>query len=168
MKSIFVLVLFVYASNAYPCSLATMTERFTLNSELETTTPLKPSFRVSMLSRGVKSGTSCSGLASLRLMPQKLPIQEQGYIFEVVKGKYRIFHEEGPIRTTKTHRLLAEKFKKMDVNEFIFFFFEKTNKPIDVILKITAVSKSGEKSKPQLLKIQHEGVKDEAISLSIL
>lgn len=161
MKTILTLILILSCSNAFPCSLGAMTEPFAVDKSLNHVTPIKPSFKVSRLSRGTKSGTSCSGLASLRLIPTTPPLHEQGYIFEVIEGVFDIFHVAGPITTTETHRLLSGKFKTLDKNEFLFYYFEAviTPKPIDITLKITAVSKSGAKSDPQLLKIQHDGAK---------
>lgn len=163
MKTIVVIILFLYTSNVYSCSMAKMTEPFVINNKLDTIKPTKPSFKVSELFRGRRNGTSCSGIASLQLIPQKPPLQEQGYIFEVIKGTFSTFHvrDKGPVKASRIHRLISEELKTVDKYGFIFNFFEgapyKPHKPIDITLKITAVSKSGEKSNPQLLRIQHEG-----------
>lgn len=146
MKKIAVLVSILFSFSSYACSLAPSTEQFIIDDSLKRTIPLEPTFKVSRLSRGKKALHSCSGLASLSLKLDKPVAVVQGYSFEIVKGTFK------KIRFSDTPITLSKFMNNND--EFIFHYYEITNEPIDIILKITAVSKSGEKSKPQFLKIQ--------------
>lgn len=149
MKKIMFIMLALSFSGAYACSLAPTTEAFIINSNLQKIIPSEPSFKVSNLSRGKKSKHSCSGLAYLNLKNSSPSSTEQGYIFEIYEGSFKkIRFKDVPLKTSKFSR---------DKDEYIFHFYETKNEPINFTLKITSVSKSGLKSKPQLLKIIDKG-----------
>lgn len=71
-----------------------------------------------------------------------------GYLFELIRGSFEVFQTEAiPLKSTQEKEI------------FLFSFYEHKRKPIDAIVKITAISISGKKSKPQLLRIKHDGEK---------
>ena len=156
MKYIITIFLVLCASRAVACSLPVYTEPFVIDQKLKLTLPIKPKFKVSKFPRGTKSKTSCSGLAFLFLKPEKT-IEQQGYIFKVIKGTFNPFHNKEPLQRSEEHKFLSKEYEAFDEDEFVFPFYEVLNNPIDIVLQITAVSKSGEKSEPQLLKIKHNG-----------
>jgi len=159
MKKISLLLLLLYSTSTFPCSLAPTVEPFIIDEKLKTIIPITPSFSVSKLSRGVKALHSCSGLASLELKQNQTVSQKQGYIFEVISGTFNVFHYKQAITISERHKTYLKKNKGYEGELFNFPFFENTNKAIDIVLQITAVSKSGKKSKAQFLKIKHDGTK---------
>jgi len=154
MKKLSILITVLLISfNSYACSLAPATQQFIIDTSLEKITAFEPSFYLANLSRGKKAKHSCSGLASLSLKLKKPITNDQGYSFEKVKGTFDKIHFSGrPITLSK---FMTDR----DQNEYFFYYHEITNEPIDITLKITAISKSGHKSKPQFLKITHAGNK---------
>ena len=156
MKYIIAIFLVLYTSGAVACSLPIYTEPFVIDKKLKLALPVKPKFKVSKFPRGTKSKTSCSVLAFLFLKPEKT-IEQQGYTFKVIKGTFNPFHSIEPLQRSEEHKLLSKEYEAFDEDEFVFHFYEILNNPIDIVLQITAISKSGGKSEPQLLKIKHNG-----------
>ncbi len=151
MKKLIVLLSLCFSFSAYPCSLAPSTEEFSIDKTLADIKAIQPTFEVSKLSRGKKALHSCSGLASLSLKLLNPNNVIQGYRFELVKGTFnKIYFSDVPITVTK---YLKEK------DTFVFYYNEITNDPIDITVKITAISKSGNESQPQFLNIK-DGVKE--------
>ena len=157
-KSVITISILLYSFSTYACSLAPPTQQFNIDSKLEKIPAIQPSFKVSNLSRGKKAQHSCSGLASLSLKLEKPTTLDQGYTFEKTKGNFdKIYFNDKPVTLTKY---------TSEMGEYVFYYNETTNDPIDITLKITAVSKSGHTSKPQVLHIKHLG--NNEIDFSIL
>jgi len=156
MKKLIVFLSLTFSFSSYACSLAPSTEEFVIDKSFAEIQAIKPTFEVSKLSRGKKALHSCSGLASLSLKLVSPSDVAQGYRFELVKGTFKkIYFNNTPITVSK---FMKEK------DTFVFYYNEITNDPINITVKITAISKSGDNSQPQFLKIK-DGVKESKKSI---
>jgi len=132
-----------------------MTESFNV-SGTKGEKPNKPSFKVLKIERGTDDGNygSCSDAGVLTLFQNKPYDENEGYKFEVVAGTFEdsIFPEI-PVRAVP-HLEQDHLYK--------FVWLDGSNKyqePIDIKVKITAVSRSGIESDPSYLNVIHPGVK---------
>ncbi len=129
-------------------------------------TPQKPDFIVENIERGKKvqqRGSSCDWLVTRGMLFLKLktiPKVAQGYIFEIIEGKLednhifkRIERLEGkPVQIAYPRdEKQMYQFPWSDSNS-------DTQEAFNIKVKITAVSLSGEKSRPQYLTVTHKGV----------
>jgi|TARA_B110000211_G_scaffold158508_1_gene179461 hypothetical protein len=154
MSRFLFLLLNILAFKAAACSFAPAFDEFVIseNSSDKVTTP---TFRVDSIHRGTDDGNhgSCSDAGFINLKLEALPSHEQGYIFKIVEGKFedQLFYES-PV--------VPSKFME---NEKLFSFLwldgsNKEQEPINITVQIIAVSRSGNKSEPQRLKITHPGI----------
>ncbi len=93
-------------------------------------------------------------MGSIQLKLQTSAKIKQGYIFEIVKGKLRnanFNYYIKPVTSLMKDNSIYE-LQWGDKNS-------NSQQPFDIMLKITAVSRSGVKSKPQFLRISHPGVR---------
>ena len=155
MSRILFLVLSLLAFKSGACSFAPAFDEFVI-SQSTVVVASQPNFSVASIHRGTDDGNhgSCSDAGFIELKLKTTPTNEQGYIFKIVEGKFedQLFNES-PV--------VPSKF--MDDNKlYSFLWLDGSNEeqePINITVEIIAVSQSGDKSKPQLLKITHPGVK---------
>ena len=155
MSRILLLVLSLLAFKSGACSFAPAFDDFVI-SQSTLVVASKPNFSVASIHRGTDDGNngSCSDAGFIELKLGTTPINEQGYIFEIVKGEFedQLFNES-PV--------VPSKF--MDDNKlYSFLWLDGSNEEqeaINITVKIIAVSQSGDLSEPQLLEITHPGVK---------
>ena len=139
------------AFNVGACSLAPALEEFIV-TEGAAVTVINPNFSVDSIHRGNDDGkrNSCSDLGFINLQLESVPSHAQGYIFNIVEGDFgtQIFNNV-PVVPSK---FMGSK------KQYTFHWFERNNteqKPINMILQIIAVSRTGDKSEAQLLTITH-------------
>ena len=153
MKAI-ILTLSMIPAFAYAGSFIPMLENFEVSSSQEIEA-IPPDFYVKSIRRGTDNGnfasTSDAGIITLQL--NEIPVQKQGYLFEIVEGKFedQLFFDE-PVMSTEY----------VDEGSFSFVWLDGSSRkqePFDITVRIIAISTSGAKSFPQLLQIKHEGVK---------
>lgn len=149
-----VIFAWLFSSLTWACSFVQMTEDFKI-IEGDGEAPESPNFEVSSIHRGSDDGNyaSCSdaGILTLKLLSKSMP--NVGYLFSIEKGKYDVglFPDE-PIVTSKQFFLSGEyNFIWLDGNS-------NEQEPIDIVVRIVAVSESGKKSEPTFLTINHPGV----------
>ena len=149
------LLLNILAFEVTACSFAPAFDDFVIseNSSDEVT---KPTFKVDSIHRGTDDGNhgSCSDTGFINLKLETLPSHEQGYIFKIIEGKFedQLFYES-PV--------VPSKFMENE-KLFSFLWFDESNEEqesINITVQIIAVSRSGNKSEPQLLTITHPGIK---------
>ena len=136
------------------CSFAQMTEEFKIE-DVEAPVPAKPKFVVKNIKRGFYDGNggSCSDAGSIALEVTHTGADNVGYIFKIAEGSFedKIFHDV-PVTPSK----FAED------NVFTFIWFDghsDEQEPIDMVVEITPVSKSGGKGEPEYLQVSHPGIK---------
>ncbi|MCG7530873.1 hypothetical protein MHM98_05815 [Psychrobium sp. MM17-31] len=117
---------------------------------------VSPNFKVESIKRGSDDGNfaSCSDAGVLKLRNSNHSSDQQGYVFEVVEGAYKEPIFSGDI-------LFPDKLWHDKSLYKIIWFDGNTNEqePFNILVKITAVSISGDKSEPQYLAIKHSGTK---------
>ncbi len=160
-KIILLTLVFLYAhSVAFACSMPIYIQTFKTNKKIKSPPPLKPDFIVNNISRGerVRDNSSCFWLATLGVISLKqktIPKIPQGYIFEIAQGKFKNdihYFSASPI-------ILKDYALEKGVYNFDWSDGDSnTQEPFDINVKITGVSRSGVKSKPQYLQISHKGV----------
>ena len=145
----------VFSVNVFACSFMQMLQPFEV-VDGSGAAPDNPSFSVKKVHRGKDDGNfaSCSdaGIITLKLDPEQNA--GMGYIFEIVEGEFedQLFTGE-PITAT-------EHYAKDGLYKFLWLDGSSDEQePINIVVKIQAVSKTGEKSSPQLLNVSHPGVK---------
>jgi len=152
IKIVFIFLVVVISHISYACSPVQTRTPFVITGE-KSPNPVTPTFKVTSILRGQRgSFGSCADTGQLILSLKETPKYEQGYLFEIVDGKF----EEKEI-----FQGMVKAFRN-DITDFYFAWFDgNSNKqePINIKVKITAVSLSGVKSKPQFLQIVHKGVK---------
>tara|TARA_R110002050_G_scaffold71891_3_gene154666 strand:+ start:51718 stop:52176 length:459 start_codon:yes stop_codon:yes gene_type:complete len=151
MNRIIVLVLSFIAFKAGACSFAPALEEFII-TERSPVAATKPNFSVDSIKRGTNDGNrnSCSDAGFINLKLDSASSNDQGYIFKIVEGKfeYQIF-DESPVVPTK----FMESKKGYS---FLWFDGHKAEQaPINITVQIIAISRSGNKSEPQLLTITY-------------
>ena len=154
MSKTFILVLNLIAFNSFACSFAPSFDDFVI-TEGPLVKATIPTFSVDSIHRGTNDGnrSSCSDAGFIKLKLDTVPLHEQGYIFKIVKGKFedQLF-DDSPVVPSK-----FKESKKL----YSFLWFDGNNdvqEPINITVQIIAVSRSGNKSEPQLLNITHPGV----------
>lgn len=154
MKSLLFIIAFTLTSHSLACSFALMIEEFKLE-DVEAPVPAKPEFIVKNIKRGSYDGDggSCSDAGALTFKAHNGSASEVGYLFKIIEGSFEdeIFYDT-PITPSK----FAEK------GVFTFIWFDghsDEQKPIDMVVEVTPVSKAGEKGEPAYLEVTHPGVK---------
>lgn len=151
IKSCF-LILLIISYQSIACSIAPVIEPFEF-TEGSSTLPDTPSFKTINIVRGEKRpGDSCE-YAHITFQLNSEPKEATGYIFEIPEGNIRAI--SFPDYSVKRIR------QRTKVGQYTFDLLDKYSieqDPIDIIVKITAVSKTGLKSNPQFLKVRHPGV----------
>jgi len=155
MNQIIVAALIFFSSSSFACSFVQMTEDFDIDAEFAPT-PMTPNFVVEKIVRGSDDGNigSCSDAGILTLKRKNSPENPTGYIFEILTGEFedQLFYPE-PVRAT-------ERFEQEGLYKFVWLDGSNDEQePINIEVKIVALSKSGERSKPQILKVTHPGIK---------
>lgn len=145
---LFVLIFFL--QGVYACELLINITNFTIVPNKKSPAPVTPDFEVKQIHRAIRADTCGFGNASMDLRLKTLPKFKQGYSFEVVKGKLDSAFELGK-EVTSTHNGNSYLLRWNDGNS-------NTQEPFNIVLKITAISQSGQKSKPQFLSVKHNGV----------
>jgi|SRR6188768_723990 len=135
-------------SAAIACSFAPGYEAFLPGPVMRPSPTLAPAPAVSV--EGIRRGTNgdpgmCADAGVLVL---KVPRAAQGYSFELVEGRFddQVF-PQGFVQPTRPGYLT---FVWLDGNTDV-------QEPIDVVVKVTAISNIGVLSEPLLLKIEHPG-----------
>lgn len=151
MSRIMLVILSFLAFKAGACSFAPMLEEFMI-TDGSAVIPTKPNFAVDSIQRGIDDGTrnSCSDAGFINLKLDSAPSNDQGYIFKLVEGEfdYQIF-DEAPV--------IPSKFME-NKRLYSFLWFDGHNAeqmPINIMVQIIAISRSGNKSEPQLLTITY-------------
>jgi hypothetical protein len=149
---LFYLSILLFSNAIFACSLAPSMESFVINPGYHLTKkPLKPRFELIKVKRGYDDGNyaSCSdaGIITIKAI-SKYTSNAVAYKFEIVAGELEdsVF-PEGAVQS-------------LNGNEFYFVWLDgSSNKqePIEIILKIVALSPSGIESEPSLLRISHPG-----------
>ena len=149
---IFLLLGCCVCSEAYSCSFARVLEPFIVDGSSEMV-PKIPDFEVLSISRGERGDAGmCADAGTLTLVSKNLD-GENGFIFEIEEGEYDVgLFPNQPV-------ILVERFAAKA--EYFFVWLDgntKEQEPIDILVKITAISKSGNLSEPQYLRVFHPGV----------
>lgn len=164
MLNINKLIIFIVASlslNAvFACDRPLTIREFKVNKNIKVQVPARPNFYVKSVKRGqrIRDSSSCYFLATLGVISLKartIPNIPQGYLFEIVQGKL----ENNKIFPTYPVFL---KYPGKERGQFNFEWSDgdsKIQEPFNIMVKITGVSRSGMKSKPQYLQIKHKGVR---------
>ncbi len=151
---IITLFIFLFVSfHAGACSFMRVIEKFEHTKEA-TIEPSRPNFSVNDITRGtIGESGSCNdaGILSLAISPEP---EDTGYIFSIVDGTFedQLFPSGPVIRIRDTIKPSSYFFVWLDG-------YSTEQEPIDITVKIVAVSKDGGVSEPQLLKVVHPGVK---------
>ena len=138
-------ILVLQSSNAMACKFATMIEDFEYSETNKKIQPLKPKFTLTSINRGSIGQSSCSDIGSIELKLNNSSQAEQGYIFNVIEGDFN------PNLFSK--KPVTPRYLQKDKSRFKFYWYDNGKKPINILLQIIAVSKTGGKSKPQILRI---------------
>lgn len=145
----------ICSSKSLGCSFAQMLEGFNV-VEGSGAPPLQPDFIVHEIHRGTDDGSysSCSDAGILTLKLSSPQPENTGYIFEIVEGDFEDhLFQGGPVQATAY-------YAKDGFYKFVWLDGSSVEQePINIIVKIQAISKTGKKSESQHLKIQHIGVK---------
>lgn len=155
MHKLIGLLLFSLSINSLACSFMPTKEVFK-TSAVEKVEPNIPSFELSHIGRGEDDGNhgSCSDAGVISLTLKKIPLNEQGYIFEIVEGSFEdTLFDSAPV-------IINDLIEDKSTYSFIWFDGNSDEQePINIKVKITAVSKSGHQSAPQYVDIKHPGIK---------
>jgi len=125
-------------------------------SSTEEIQPIKPTFVVNHIGRGEDDGNhgSCSDAGMISLKLNEKPPLKQGYIFEIVEGEFEDSLFDG------TPVIINDLIENKSTYSFIWFDGNSDEQePINIKVKIIAVSNSGHKSTPQYVVIKHPGIK---------
>src|SRR5690606_20739474 len=81
------------------------------------------------------------------------PDEPTGYVFEIVEGEFEdAIFDASPIKA-------VERNEKEGLYNFAWLDGASNwQEPIDITVKIVAVTKTGQKSEPQMLKVTHPGI----------
>ena len=113
-----------------------------------------PSFTVTSIERGRKGYSgSCAGAGILTIRAERFQ-PDTGYIFSLAEGEM----EDQLFYPSTIQKVPGSE----EPGEYFFIWLDgntEAQEPIDIVIKITAVSKDGGRSEPQYLKVQHPGVK---------
>lgn len=155
MKYLITILMIITPCISYACSFAQVTENFEITG-IGTVAPKKPSFKVLNIERGTDDGNlgSCSDAGILTLY-QNEPYQDNvGYKFEVVSGNLddTIFQSDAIKAVSSLEKEHLYKFVWLDGST-------KVQEPIDIKIKVIAVSVSGTESEPSYIEVMHPGVK---------
>ncbi len=153
MKFFVTILAVLFYGNAFACSFARPFVDFEHTNE-GNIIPKMPIFSVKSISRGEIGGAgSCADAGVLTLVTTSAE-KDTGFIFSIEEGQFegRLFHPKPMI--------LASGHTGSDEYFFIWNDGRTTEQePIDITVKIVAVSKDGGQSEPQYLKVTHKGVK---------
>jgi len=153
--------LVAFYNNTSACDRPMPIHPFKINVKIKVPPPQKPNFIIKKISRGqrVRDNSSCFWLATLgtiSLEEVSAPKTPQGYLIEIVKGKF----EDKTIFSNQPVFLKYPYPKGSNIYNFEWSDGDSNiQEPFNITVKITGVSRSGEKSKPQYLQIKHQGVK---------
>ncbi len=154
MSRIILLVLNLVAFNAIACSFLPAFDDFVI-TDSSAVKATKPNFTVDSIHRGTDDGNhgSCSDAGFIELKLDTVPLHEQGYIFKIIEGKFedQLFYESPVVPSKFIDSKKLYSFVWLDGSS-------EEQEPINITVQIIAVSRSGNKSEPQILKITHPGV----------
>lgn len=155
MKKYLILFYALFSSDVFACSFAPMFEPFKVSGE-NSPKPNVPDFEVAKIKRGSDDGNyaSCSDAGMLSLTLRTKTIHPTGYLFKIIDGTMedRLFYPE-PIKP-------SIYFEEEGIFNFIWLDgSSEEQEEIEMSVEIIAVSKSGERSEPQVLKVSYPGVK---------
>jgi hypothetical protein len=155
MQKYTLIFLTLISYNALACSPHQPTGLFEVTG-IESPKPVTPDFVVGGISRGHDDGNSvsCSDAGVISLKLKTTPSNPTGYLFEMLENDF-----EDQLFISKPISILEDYDKN---SPFYFRWLDGSNEvqePINIAIKIIAVSKTGDKSTPQYLKITHPGVK---------
>jgi hypothetical protein len=157
LQKFILFLLIVIASNSFACKPAIPITVFEIKKGALPVQPITPRFKIKKIIRGTRARgvTDCAwmyNMGSIELQSLISPKTEQGYIFEIVKGKLKdAYFNLNPVTVSS--------FRK-DKSIYELGWRDKNSNsqsPLNITLKITAVSRSGLKSKPQFLHIIQPG-----------
>jgi len=126
--------------------------KFVINKIIQSPPPVKPDFKLVKIIRAVRADSCRFGIGEIELKLKVIPKTQQGYIFEIVKGSLDGQFVFGNTAVSNIFNRSQYPLEWKDGNT-------NTQEPFNIVLKITGVSHSGQKSAPQFLKISHNGVK---------
>ena len=151
---IFLLAIVILSSNVFACEMPTYITEFKINNKIKSQLPIQPNFKLINVIRAVRADTCRFGVGEIELKLQIPSKNKQGYLFEVVKGKL-----DGRFtKFTNGSFVVSSLYNK---NEYHLEWEDgntNTQESFDILLKITGVSLSGKKSKPQYLRVSHKGI----------
>ncbi|MCV6620423.1 MAG: hypothetical protein OIF51_01565 [Cellvibrionaceae bacterium] len=155
IKALVLLLLSLSSSYSLACSFAQMLQDFEVKEGIGKP-PQKPGFIVHKIHRGTDDGefSSCSDAGIITLKLSAPQTESVGYIFEIVEGEFedQLFLGN-PVEATS-------RFKKDGLYKFIWLDGSSVEQePINITVKIEAVTTTGQRSEPQLLNVLHPGVK---------
>ncbi|WP_027858473.1 hypothetical protein [Marinobacterium jannaschii] len=154
MNRIAFILLLLFPVGSLACSFARVTEEFVTTNQ-ESIIPEQPNFTLTSIHRGTKGNIgSCNDAGSIKLTVNPEPEQDTGYVFSISQGEFedQLFGEKPIVRVKKY----------TEVGEYSFIWldgYSVEQEPIDIVIRIVAVSKDGGESEPQFLKVSHPGVK---------
>lgn len=156
MYKLLVFLLLSISINTLACSFMPTKVAFE-TSTIEKVEPIIPAFELSHIGRGKYDGNhgSCSDAGVVSLKLKEMPSIEQGYIFEITEGTFEdTLFDTGPV-------IINDLIEDKSTYSFIWFDGNSDEQePINIKVKIIAVSRSGHQSAPQFIEIKHPGVKE--------
>ena len=118
--------------------------------------PEKPNFAVSSIYRGTKGPHGgCQDAGSIKLQSGAKAGKKVGYRFSIERGQF-----EDALFINEPVVLVEAEWRTPGEYSFIWFDGNTVEQePIDITVKIVAISEDGGESEPQFLRITHPGVK---------
>ena len=152
---VFLLTIVILSSTVFACEMPIYITEFKINNKVKSQPPIQPNFKLVNIIRAVRADTCRFGIGEIELKLQTYSKNKQGYIFEVVKGKL-----DGPFTKFKEgSAVVSSIYDKSDYHLEWKDGNKNSQEPFDIVLKITGISISGKKSKPQYLRVSHNGIK---------
>jgi len=149
---LFISIIVLSHASAIACEMPVYISKFKINHKIKSLPPIKPDFKLVNIIRAVRADTCRFGIGEIELELKTTPKNMQGYSFEVIKGKLDGGFTFGSVPVGNLWNKSKYPLEWKDGNTNI-------QEPFNVVLKITGISRSGQKSSPQFLKISHGGVK---------
>jgi len=149
-------LLLLLSSYSQACSYGRSFSDFIVTNE-KSLSPNQPNLSVHEIVRGKAGGGigSCGDAGFVILKMNNDTGDSVGYIFELHEGEFEddLFMEKNPI-------IPASHF--LDEGLFHFIWLDGRSddqEPFNIVVKIVAMSKSGQLSEPQFLTVNHQGTK---------
>lgn len=147
-------LLFFLSLDVYACKFGSFVSPFEITNE-KATPPSLPNFTVHEIIRGKDGGRgSCSDAGFITLKDNLNHQGKVGFKFELHNSSFEddLFYKKEALIPS------SSKFIADGLYRFIWFDgLSDDQEAFDIVVKIVGVSQSGEESKPQFLRVVHNG-----------